>query len=365
MDVDKTEESDQLTETVNSSDQNKNKSLYGKKEDHKLDDEGNDEYITSSKGVLPNNYDQVSNNNQANGVLEIEDTDLTATDKDLLSDLIKNEFDQISHGSERGDVSQMNKDTDMKTLYNENLPSGKVGLDHQISGDNARRTENGNDDRRSGKNIAVEVSDIIQDASSLIAQNVNDVTTPFQGDKATEDKHQDRCNKDKMNHCEDGNASEKEMKSSQDKDLCQFNKNNNQMEIDIMAKNDGDKSTKTMQKKSKRGRLEEIMNSIGGGGGGVGGKHREHITERKSQLDEILDVKDSDNISDEDDNEKGKGRMIEDDENTMVVNDVGNYDDVVLDGSDQQNTGEIFKYVLYFKMENNYLGRESKRSKRK
>ena len=209
MDVDKTEESDQLTETVNSSDQSKNKSLYGKKEDHKLDDEGNDEYITSSKGVLPNNYDQVSNNNQANGVLEIEDTDLTATDKDLPSDLIKNEFDQISHGSERGDVSQMNKDTDMKTLYNDNLPSGKVGLDHQISGDNARRTENGNDDRRSGKNIAVEVSDIIQDASSLIAQNVNDVTTPFQGDKATEDKHQDRGNKDKMNHCEDGNASEK------------------------------------------------------------------------------------------------------------------------------------------------------------
>ena len=169
MDVDKTEESDQLTETVNSSDHNKNKSLYGKKEDHKLDDEGNDEYITSSKGVLPNNYDQVSNNNQANGVLEIEDTDLTATDKDLPSDLIKNELDQISHGSKRGDVSQMNKDTDMKTLYNDNLPSGKVGLDHQISGDNARRTENGNDDRRSGKNIAVEVSDIIQDASSLIA----------------------------------------------------------------------------------------------------------------------------------------------------------------------------------------------------
>ena len=134
------------------------------------------------------------------------------------------------------------------------------------------------------------------------------------------------------------------------------------MEIDIMAKNDGDKSTKTMQKKSKRGRLEEIMNSIGGGGGGVGGKHREHITERKSQLDEILDVKDSDNISDEDDNEKGKGRMTEDDENTMVVNDVGNYDDVVLDGSDQQNTGEIFKYVLYFKIENDYLVRTFRRN---
>ena len=123
----------------------------------------------------------------------------------------------------------------MKTIDNDSLPNERVNLEHQTSGDNAKRTENGNDDGRSGKDIAVEVSDIIQDASRLIAHNVNDGTTRVQGDKAIEDKHQDKGNKEKMNHCEDDNTSEIEMKSSQDKVLCQFNKNDNKMEIDTMA----------------------------------------------------------------------------------------------------------------------------------
>ena len=336
--------------------------------------------------------------------------------------------------SENSEKSKTNCNV-ASTNSSKDLPGDKDSFD-EISGDcgvrtqdaverlgdiggHARTEDAASDDGERLEDIGA-ASDIIQDASSLIAQSIDGVSgassSQIEDDSTTLEKHEEddksqdrnadfeRNRKDddgrkvetkkdnfvKLSTQEKDKTDSKDdnyskMKIKDDKEMDGMNHHKDKLSMMEMVNDFKLSSTAHKTKATKRGRLEEIMSSIGAGKSretstisSLGSipkqwtddensgsliennkKRRLQMSERKSQLDEILDMEDSEKTSVdssssvlvEDEERKRKkspssqlsSMLLVEEKNKVIVND--DRDVANRDGTHQprRDLGEILK----------------------